>query len=86
VQEILIYLLVPIIIGVLTISAWLLSYWHQDRSRVHRLALLATLLGGWQRFLAALSDIANRTITVNVFVTVAISITLAIGEFVPQQR
>lgn len=48
-----------------------------------RLALLATLFGGWQRFLSGFQDIWRRRITVNVFVTVALVATLAVGEFRP---
>ena len=47
------------------------------------LALFATLFGGWQRFLGGFQDIYRRKITVNVFVTVALIATLAIGEFRP---
>ena len=47
------------------------------------LALVATLFGGFQRFVAGFKDIARRKITVNVFVVVALVATLAIGEFRP---
>jgi Cd2+/Zn2+-exporting ATPase len=47
------------------------------------LALLATLFGGWQRFLGGFQDLYRRKITVNVFVTVALVATLAVGEFRP---
>ncbi len=45
------------------------------------LALLATLFGGYLRFLAGFKDIYSRRITVNVFVTVALIATVAVGEF-----
>ena len=45
------------------------------------LALFATLFGGYLRFLAGFKDIFNRKITVNVFVTVALIATVAVGEF-----
>jgi Cd2+/Zn2+-exporting ATPase len=37
--------------------------------------------GGYLRFLAGFKDIYNRRITVNVFVTVALIATVAVGEF-----
>lgn len=47
------------------------------------LALAAVLFGGWQRFAAGMRDILGRRVTVNVFVTVAIAVTVAAGEFLP---
>jgi Cd2+/Zn2+-exporting ATPase len=47
------------------------------------LALVATLFGGYQRFITGFKDIYNRRITVNVFVTVALIATLGVGEFRP---
>ncbi|BCS51927.1 cation-translocating P-type ATPase [Geobacter sp. SVR] len=84
VQEILIFTLVPVIVGVLTLAAWLLGRWQVDPAFLAAgLALIATVFGGWQRFLAGFRDIAHRKITVNVFVTIAIFVTIAAGEFVP---
>jgi len=45
------------------------------------LALFATLFGGYLRFVSGFKDIFNRKITVNVFVTVALVATIAVGEF-----
>jgi len=47
------------------------------------LALIATLFGGFQRFVSGFRDIFKRKITVNVFVMVALVATLAVGEFRP---
>jgi Cd2+/Zn2+-exporting ATPase len=47
------------------------------------LALAATFFGGWQRFLGGFQDLFRRKITVNVFVVVALTATLAVGEFRP---
>ena len=83
-QQILVFALAPVIVGALTLAAWLLG-----RGRVGPgflpagLALLAVFVGGWQRFLAGFRDVGGRRITVNVFVTVAIIVTIATGEFVP---
>ena len=104
-QQILIFALVPAIVGALTLGAWLLGRWQVGPWLLlgpwrvgswllgpwqvgpgilsAALALLATFFGGWQRFLAGLRDVARRKITVNVFVTVAILVTIASGEFVP---
>jgi heavy metal translocating P-type ATPase len=83
-QQILVFALLPALVGALTLAAWLLG-----RAQVGSvvlpavLALLAIVLGGWQRFLAGVQDVLGRRITVNVFVTVAIVVTVAAGHFVP---
>ena len=94
-QQILIFALVPVIVGTLTLASLLLSRWHVapwllvgplkvgPGILAAGLALVATLFGGWQRFLAGFRDVVHRRITVNVFVTVAIIITIAAGEFLP---
>ena len=94
-QEILTFALAPTTVGVLTLSAWLLSRWQTDpwmslgswqlgpRVLGAGLALVATLFGGWQRFVTGFKDVVHRRITVNVFVTAAIFVTVATGEFVP---
>ncbi|WP_198135367.1 heavy metal translocating P-type ATPase [Alkaliphilus metalliredigens] len=46
------------------------------------IALFAVLFGGLQRFISGFKDVFNRRITVNVFVTVALIATVAIGEFI----
>ena len=79
-----VFALVPGVVGILIIASWLLAYgnigplfWNAG------LAILATAIGGWQRFLGGLQDLAHGRITVNVFVVVALSATIAIGEFRP---
>ena len=76
--------LVPAIVGALILTSWALAHWQVGPLFVNAgLALLATLFGGWQRFLSGFQDIFRRRITVNVFVTVALIATLAVGEFRP---
>ena len=94
-QQILIFALVPAILGILTLTSWLLGRWQVGPwllmgpwqvgpgTLAAGLALIATFFGGWQRFLAGFRDVANRRVTVNVFVTVAIFVTIAVGEFLP---
>ncbi|HDV7149326.1 TPA: heavy metal translocating P-type ATPase [Escherichia coli] len=94
-QEILIFALVPVIVGALTLASWLLGRWQVGPwlllgpwqigpgTLAAGLALIATFFGGWQRFWAGFRDVATRRITVNVFVTVAIFVTIAAGEFLP---
>ena len=83
-QQVLIFALVPAIVGVLTLAAWLLNRWLAGPGFLAAgLALAATFFGGWQRFLAGFRDVAHRKITVNVFVIVAIFVTIAAGEFLP---
>ncbi len=94
-QEILIFALVPVIVGALTLASWLLGRWQAGPwlflgswqigpgTLAAGLALIGTFFGGWQRFLAGFRDVVNRRITVNVFVTVAIFVTIAAGEFLP---
>ncbi len=83
-QQIVIIALVPATVGALTLAAWLLGRWQVGPAFLYAgLALLATFLGGWQRFLSGFRDAVHRKITVNVFVTMAILVTIATGEFVP---
>lgn len=104
-QQILIFALVPVIVGGLTLVAWLLGRWQAGPWLLlgpwqvgpwvlnpwqigpgvlgAGLALVATFFGGWQRFLAGFRDVARRRITVNVFVTVALFVSIAAGEFLP---
>ncbi|UOH53978.1 cation-translocating P-type ATPase (plasmid) [Enterobacter ludwigii] len=94
-QEILIFALVPVIVGALTLASWLLGRWQVGPwlllgpwqigpgTLAAGLALVATFFGGWQRFWAGFRDVANRRITVNVFVTLALFVSIAAGEFLP---
>lgn len=81
-QEILVLSLVPGVVGLLTLTSWALSTWEIAPWALHAgLALLGTLLGGYQRILAGFRDLIGRRISVNVFVAVALVATVAVGEF-----
>jgi len=74
--------IVPCAVGVLIIVSWAMAHWNIGPYFLNAgLALFATLFGGYLRFLAGFKDIFNRRITVNVFVTVALVATVAVGEF-----
>ncbi len=81
-REIAVLSIVPCAVGILIIASWALAQWEIGPYFLNAgLALFATLFGGYLRFLAGFKDIFNRKITVNVFVTVALIATIAIGEF-----
>lgn len=83
-REITVLSIVPCAVGVLIIISWGLAHWNIGPYVLNAgLALLATLFGGYLRFISGFKDIFKRKITVNVFVTVALVATLAIGEFRP---
>lgn len=83
-NEILVFVLAPSIVGLLTLVSWLLIHSKTGPSFIPiGLALVATVFGGWERFRAGFRDAINRKITVNVFVTFAIIVTIATGEFLP---
>lgn len=83
-RELIVLAMVPGIVGVLILASWALAHWQVGPVSVNAgLALLAMLFGGWQRFLGGFKDIFRRKITVNVFVTVALIATGAVGEFRP---
>jgi Cd2+/Zn2+-exporting ATPase len=76
--------IVPGIVGILILVSWALAYRDVGPTFVNAgLALFATLFGGYLRFISGFKDVFNRKITVNVFVAVALTATLAIGEFRP---
>jgi len=80
--EIAVLSIVPAIVGVLILASWALAWWKVGPPYLNAgLALFATLFGGYLRFVAGFKDIYNRKITVNVFVTVALIATIAVGEF-----
>ena len=84
-RELIVLAIVPETVGVLIIASWASAHWSIGPVFLNAgLALLATLFGGWQRFWGGIQDIYRRKITVNVFVTVALAATLAIGEFLRQ--
>jgi heavy metal translocating P-type ATPase len=71
-------------VGILIVASWTLAHWKIGPYFLNAgLALFATLFGGYLRFISGFKDIFNRKITVNVFVTVALIATIAIGEFRP---
>ena len=83
-REFAVMAMVPGIVGALIVASWALAHWNIGPLFVNAgLAVVATLFGGWQRFLGGFQDIYRRKITVNVFVTVALVATLAVGEFRP---
>ncbi len=83
-REFAVLALVPGIVGALIVVSWALAHWQVGPLFLNAgLALVATLFGGWLRFLGGFQDLWRRKITVNVFVTVALVATLAVGEFRP---
>ena len=83
-REIAVLAIVPGVIGILILASWALAHWEIGPYFLNAgLALVATLFGGYQRFITGFKDIYNRRITVNVFVTVALIATLGVGEFRP---
>jgi heavy metal translocating P-type ATPase len=81
-REIAVLSIVPCAVGILTIVSWALAHWDIGPYFLNAgLALLATLFGGYLRFVSGFKDIFRRKITVNVFVTVALIATIAVGEF-----
>jgi len=83
-RELVVLSIVPVAVALLTLASWALAYWKVGPLFVNAgLALVATLFGGFQRFIAGFRDLFSRKITVNVFVVVALVATLAIGEFRP---
>src|SRR5512139_3906059 len=80
--EALVFALVPVIIGILIITSFALSFFPIVPSYISGgIALAATFFGGYTRFLSGFSDMYHRKITVNVFVTVALIATMAVGQF-----
>jgi heavy metal translocating P-type ATPase len=78
----LVFGLVPIIVGILIITSWALSFFEIVPFYVSGgIALAATLFGGYTRFVSGFRDMYHRKITVNVFVTVALIATMAVGQF-----
>jgi heavy metal translocating P-type ATPase len=80
--EVLTFALVPLIVGILIITSWALSFFQIGPYYVSGgIALAATLFGGYTRFVAGFRDMYHKKITVNVFVTVALIATMAVGQF-----
>jgi heavy metal translocating P-type ATPase len=80
--EALVFGLVPIIVLILIITSWALSFYEIVPFYMSGgIALAATLFGGYTRFVSGFRDMYHRKITVNVFVTVALIATMAVGQF-----
>jgi heavy metal translocating P-type ATPase len=83
-REIAVLAIVPGSVGILALVSWVLDYWGIGPYFLNAgLALVATLFGGYQRFITGFRDIYHRKITVNVFVAVALIATIGVGEFRP---
>jgi len=81
-REIAILSIVPCAVGILILVSWAMAHWEIGPNFLNAgLALFAMCFGGYLRFVSGFKDIFNRKITVNVFVTVALIATVAIGEF-----
>lgn len=81
-QEILVLSLIPAITLFLILLSWALENWNIAPVYVTAgISLIATLLGGINRFINGIKDLFHRHITVDVFVTVSLTATMAIGEF-----
>ena len=80
--DVLVFGLVPVIVGILIITSWALSFFQIVPFYMSGgIALVATLFGGYTRFVSGFRDMYHRKITVNVFVTVALIATMAVGQF-----
>ena len=78
----LVFGLVPFIVLILIIASYVLSFYPVVPFFVSGgIALVATLFGGYTRFISGFRDMYHRKITVNVFVTVALIATMAVGQF-----
>jgi Cd2+/Zn2+-exporting ATPase len=81
-REVAVLCIAPCAVGILILASWAMAHWNIGPYLLNAgLSLFATLFGGYLRFLAGFKDIFNRKITVNVFVTVALAATVAVGEF-----
>ncbi len=79
-REIAVLGIVPGIVGILIIASWAFEHLAIGPYYLNAgMALFATLFGGYLRFVAGFKDIFSRKITVNVFVTVALIATIAVG-------
>jgi len=83
-KDIAILSIVPTILAVLILTSFLLAHWKIGPCFINAsLAIIATIFGGFQRFITGFKDLFKFKITVNVFVLVALIATLVIGEFRP---
>jgi heavy metal translocating P-type ATPase len=82
IQEILVLALVPVLVLVLILASWALAHGEVGPSWVNAgLAVIAVFLGGFLRFWSGVKDLLHARLTTNLFVTIAIAATLAVGEF-----
>ena len=83
-REIWVLSLVPALVLAFTLASWGFEHWQIGPTFVNAaLALIAVLIGGLHRFISGVKDAIHRRITVNVFITVALAVTIAVGEFRP---
>ena len=83
-REVLVLALAPAAILALILTSWGLAHWHIGPLYLNAgVAVAAVLLGGVPRFITGFKDAFRGKITVNVFVTVALAVTMAVGEFRP---
>jgi heavy metal translocating P-type ATPase len=81
-REVLVLSLAPGLVLALTLLSWAISRWLPGATVLSALpALCAVLLGGFPRFVSGAKDALHARITTNVFVTVALGVTIAVGEF-----
>ena len=65
--------IVPAVVAALIVASWAMAHWKVGPYFVSAaIAIIATLFGGFQRFIAGFKDIFKRKITVNVFVVVTV--------------
>ncbi len=83
-REVLVLALAPALILALILASWGLAHWRIGPDSLNAaVALAGMLMGGVPRFIAGFKDALRGRITVNVFVTVALATTVAVGEFRP---
>jgi heavy metal translocating P-type ATPase len=81
-REILVLSLVPALVLALILASWAFARWQIGPVFWNAaLALGAMFLGGLPRFISGIKDALRARITTNVFVTVALGVTVAAGEF-----
>ncbi len=81
-RETLALTLIPALVLALILASWSLAHWGIGPAVVNAVpAILAVLLGGFLRFVSGIKDAIQGRITVNVFVTAALAVTVAVGEF-----
>ena len=81
-RNILVLTLAPVLILFLILASWALAHWHIGSIFMNAsLALIAVLIGGFPRFVSGVKDLIRIKITVNVFITFALALTVAVGEF-----